>query len=209
MTQSAQRRSPEQRGAGPGRPREFDLPQVLDRAVLVFRERGYNAASIGDLCKATGLSSGSLYKAFKDKQGIFLAALDRYVTTRNATLGARLADARSGRAQLRAFISIYVEASKGQEGRTGCMVVAALTEIGTFDAALAGPVRQAYERLEARILQIFAQGHSDGTLRIPGDPIARARLLLCTLQGLRLAGKVGFVEAETGHVVDEVMRLFD
>ncbi|MBT9383554.1 TetR/AcrR family transcriptional regulator [Pseudooceanicola sp. CBS1P-1] len=206
MTQTA---LPEPRSAGPGRPREFDLAQVLDRAVLVFREKGYNAASIGDLCAATKLSSGSLYKAFKGKQGIFLAALARYVSGRDAVLAARLSEAPSGRAELRAFISVYVEASQGAEGRTGCMVVAALAEITTFDPALSEPVRQAYGRLEARILGIFARGQADGTLRVCGDPVTRARLLLYTLQGMRLAGKVGCAEAGTAHLVDEVLQLFD
>jgi AcrR family transcriptional regulator len=50
---------------------------ALDRAVLVFRERGYHATSIGDLSEAMKLASGSLYKAFGDKRAIFLAAFER------------------------------------------------------------------------------------------------------------------------------------
>jgi TetR/AcrR family transcriptional repressor of nem operon len=60
-----------------GRPREFDMDDALDQAIRIFRERGYNATSIGDLTDAMGLASGSLYKAFKDKREMFLAAFDR------------------------------------------------------------------------------------------------------------------------------------
>src|SRR5882757_6578187 len=62
---------------GRGRPREFDLDAALDKAVRVFRERGYHATSIADLTEAMNLASGSVYKAFKDKRTIFLAAFDR------------------------------------------------------------------------------------------------------------------------------------
>ncbi|WP_341485905.1 TetR/AcrR family transcriptional regulator [Thioclava sp. GXIMD4215] len=193
---------------GPGRPREFDLPQVLDQAVLVFREKGYNATSIGDLCQATGLTSGSLYKAFKDKLGIFLAALDHYLTARNAALTARMAQGQTGRDQLRAFISVYVDASQGREGRTGCMVISALTEITTFDERMALPVLKAYERLEATLLKIFDAGRADGSLTLTTDPRITARLLLYTLQGMRLAGKIGYAEGDPADPIDTLLQLF-
>src|ERR1700738_2111184 len=62
---------------GRGRPREFDVDDALDKAARVFRERGYHATSIADLTEAMDLASGSVYKAFKDKRAVFLAAFDR------------------------------------------------------------------------------------------------------------------------------------
>ena len=59
-----------------GRPREFDIDDALDKAVRVFSERGYHATSIGDLAGAMELASGSIYKAFRDKRAVFLAAFD-------------------------------------------------------------------------------------------------------------------------------------
>ena len=61
------------------RPREFDESEVLDAAIAAFWRGGYAATSISDLQAATGLSRGSLYKAFGYKHGLFLAALDRYL----------------------------------------------------------------------------------------------------------------------------------
>ena len=80
----------------PGRPREFDTDAAIDSALLVFRERGYHATSIKELSDATGLTAGSLYKAFGSKNGLFLAAFDRYTRTRSAALRQRTEAARSG-----------------------------------------------------------------------------------------------------------------
>ncbi|KAA5985166.1 helix-turn-helix transcriptional regulator [Pantoea sp. M_5] len=54
-----------------GRPRAFDTDAALDSAMLVFRQRGYHATSIGDLGQAMQLTTGSIYKAFTDKQTLF------------------------------------------------------------------------------------------------------------------------------------------
>jgi TetR/AcrR family transcriptional regulator, transcriptional repressor for nem operon len=84
---------------GPGRPREFDKEAALDRALLVFRERGYHAASLHDLGSAMKLTAGSIYKAFSDKRAIFLAAFDRYTDLRNAKLQQLLEAEAKGRRQ--------------------------------------------------------------------------------------------------------------
>ncbi len=61
------------------RPREFDLNQVLEKAMDVFWKQGYHATSISDLTEAMGLLRGSVYAAFGDKHQLFLAALERYM----------------------------------------------------------------------------------------------------------------------------------
>ena len=60
------------------RTREFCEDQVLDAAMEVFWENGYEGTSISDLMTATGLAKGSLYKAYGSKHNIFMLALGRY-----------------------------------------------------------------------------------------------------------------------------------
>lgn len=116
----------------PGRPREFDTDAAIDSALLVFRERGYHATSIKELSDATGLTAGSLYKAFGSKNGLFLAAFDRYTRTRSAALRQRTEAARSGRDKIAAVLRFYAESSHGPEGIRGCLVVASATELAVL-----------------------------------------------------------------------------
>lgn len=44
--------------------------QVLDTVLALFRERGYFATSIQDISRASGVSVGSIYHHFGDKEGI-------------------------------------------------------------------------------------------------------------------------------------------
>jgi AcrR family transcriptional regulator len=61
-----------------GRPRAFDVNRALDCAISVFRERGYDGTSVDALQAATGLTAGSIYKAFGSKRDLFAAAYERY-----------------------------------------------------------------------------------------------------------------------------------
>lgn len=193
----------------PGRPREFDIGDALDKAIVVFRERGFHATSIADLKAAMSLASGSIYKAFKDKPAIFLAALARYVGKRDELAAQRFATARSGRERLRAVLDIYAESSHGEEGRRGCLVVGSAVELATFDADLRTSVGAAVKRNEARFAELIAQGQADGSIASQRDPKALALLMLCVTSGMRVAGKTGRSRKEMAAVVDAAMKLLD
>ena len=192
-----------------GRPREFDTDAALDAAIRVFSERGYSAASIGELTAATGLASGSVYKAFGDKRGVFLAALERYKTVRDAALRRAIAPAANGRERLRLALAFYADASHGPLGRLGCFVVAGASELGTFDDDAARWVAQALLRVEAVLAGLLREGAADGSIA-PGidvDPTARA--LLCMVQGMRLVGKTGRTRKEMRVLVEVAMKMVD
>ena len=190
-----------------GRPREFEIDIALDKAVRVFRERGYHATSIGDLSGAMELASGSLYKAFKDKRSIFLAAYDRYTAMRSEQVQRVLATQRPARDRLRDLLAFYVESSQGAEGRRGCLVVGSAVELAAFDPAVAARVGATLRNNEAMLAELIRHGHADGSIAPQVDADATARVLLCLTQGLRVVGKTGRSRAELAAAVDVVMKL--
>src|SRR5436190_18912391 len=97
----------------PGRPREFDMDTALDGAVRVYCERGYHATSIGDLTAAMELATGSIYKAFRDKHAVFMAALDRYTALRQQQTRGAAAHGKNGWERVRNVLLSYIEHSQG------------------------------------------------------------------------------------------------
>ena len=61
-----------------GRPRAFDEVATLDAIKDTCWELGYEAASIDDHTKRTGLSRSSLYATYGSKDELFTRALERY-----------------------------------------------------------------------------------------------------------------------------------
>jgi TetR/AcrR family transcriptional repressor of nem operon len=60
------------------RPISFDPDVALSRAVDLFWSRGYQALSVDDIVRETGLNRHSLYARYGNKYGLLKAALDRY-----------------------------------------------------------------------------------------------------------------------------------
>ena len=193
--------------ASRGRPREFDTDAALDAAIRVFSERGFHATSIGDLTAATGLASGSVYKAFQDKRGLFLAALERYKSVRDAALRRAIAPGASGRERLRLALAFYADASHGPLGRLGCLVIGGATELATFDDEVARWVAQALVRIEAVLGDLLREGAADGSVPPGTDAPATARALLCMVQGMRLVGKTGRTRKDMRALVDVAMKM--
>ena len=191
---------------GRGRPREFDLDEALDKAVRVFRERGYHATSIADLTQAMQLAQGSVYKAFKDKRAVFLAAFDRNRKMRGEKLDNAICTGTTGLDRIRKALTFYAEASQGAEGRQGCLVVGSAVEIASFDTDVAERVASALDRNEALLADLIRQGQEDGSIPRHIDGPATARLLLCVLQGMRVIGKTGRSHDEMAAVVDVALK---
>jgi TetR/AcrR family transcriptional repressor of nem operon len=53
--------------------------RLVDAAMRLFWEKGYNSTSIADVLKAADANAGSLYHFFPTKQDLLAAVLDRYL----------------------------------------------------------------------------------------------------------------------------------
>ena len=55
--------------------------KIISSAIKLFSIRGFNAASVDDICADAGISKGAFYHHFKSKQELFLALLDGWLKT--------------------------------------------------------------------------------------------------------------------------------
>lgn len=55
--------------------------KIIESAIKLFSARGFNAASVADICKDAGISKGAFYHHFESKQALFLALLDGWLET--------------------------------------------------------------------------------------------------------------------------------
>ncbi|MCP4983221.1 MAG: helix-turn-helix transcriptional regulator, partial [Gammaproteobacteria bacterium] len=58
--------------------KNYNETNVLEKAMYTFWAHGYEATSMNDLVKATGINRGSIYNAFPNKHALFMSALTHY-----------------------------------------------------------------------------------------------------------------------------------
>jgi AcrR family transcriptional regulator len=69
---------------------------VLDAVTLVLKRHGPDAVTTNRICKAAGVSIGSLYQYFPDKQSIYAALHQRHVDEVSGVIERALAEHASG-----------------------------------------------------------------------------------------------------------------
>ena len=195
--------------ASPGRPREFDMEVAVHDAMDVFWTHGYHATSLTDLLAGTGLSRGSLYKAFGDKKSLFLQALDCYAEAGLEELSNTLSMAGPVKDAIRAALSIYVPLSAGPRGRRGCMVMATAAEMLPHDPEVGARVQEVFRRIQALLDNAVRRGQAAEEIGVDQDSRNVARFLVCQIEGMRLLGKVGASRQDMAAVVEAAMRCLD
>lgn len=191
-----------------GRPREFDIDAAVERAMGVFWSSGYHGTSLPDLLEATKLSRGSLYAAFGDKHDLFLRALDRYIDEALARLETELDPRNDALAGLRTCLAGYVERTSGAAGKRGCLVVATAMELAAHDAEVNQRVGRFFRVMENRLGAALSRAQAEGRLAVDADPTSVARLLLCTVEGMRVVGKTDPDRAASQAMVTTLLDRF-
>lgn len=170
------------------RPRKFDEHEVVLAARRQFNEGGYHGTSVEDLSRATGLSKGSLYGAFGDKDGLFQRAFDDYCAGTDEGAAARLEgpdDEALDRAR------DWLRATARSSDTQGCLLAKATAELASENAAVAARAHAAYTTLLDGCRGLIEQAQRAGHVDAGADAAALGGLLLTTQRGLEALGKAG------------------
>ncbi len=82
--------------------------QIIEAAITVFTKKGFHQARMEDIAKAAGLSKGTLYLYFKDKDALIRAILDRIFSMEIGDLQAALVGTGTAVQKLYAFLDLYI-----------------------------------------------------------------------------------------------------
>ena len=175
----------------PGRPREFDPGEALDRAVEMFWADGFEGVDVDRIARAVGVTKPSLYRLFGDKSSLFLRALKRY----GETIGAAPLAAFNAQPDIadavRALLEASVKAGTPEGGPKGCLMAC----VAVVQAEHSPEIRAAITRGLAGLAEMLERRFEDEANNgaIPATPSARARsrLVVDLMQGLLLRARAG------------------
>lgn len=155
--------------------------RILEAALKLFSSRGYNKASVDEICAAAGISKGAFYHHFESKQALFLALLDGWLQTIDKAIEAskdktapetfmEMTEAfpylfKTAGAGLPMFLEFWLQASRDQK---------------IWEASIAP-----YRRYHKYFTSLIKKGIQEGSF-VEVDAELASRMIVATAMGLLL-----------------------
>jgi TetR/AcrR family transcriptional repressor of nem operon len=184
------------------RPRKFDEQQVIENLMKVFWSKGYEATTMQDLVKASGLLKGSLYGAFGDKQALYLTSLKHYNGTRIHSQVEMLNGDGSARQKITRLFDNVIDATKRDTFAGGCLLCTASLENAVRDKPVKNEIKTTIRRLKVAIVDVL-KGEGVNEDRAA----SLAAFIISAYFGLRVLAKAGAPAAMMGDTRDHCLQL--
>ncbi len=171
------------------RPKAFDEQKILNKAMRLFWEKGYQATSIQDLEEHLNVGRRSLYNTFGSKHDLFLTALDQYTKTESPDFDGSCPETSSVDLIQAIFEELSLEAL-GDSERSGCMMVNSAMELAGRDSDVTGYSENAIKAMTNGFYKLVRDGQIKKEIPIDKDPMALAQYLANTMLGFRVMAKM-------------------
>jgi AcrR family transcriptional regulator len=178
--------------------------RILQAAEDCFAQRGYDAASVAEICRSAAVSKGAFYHHFPSKQALFLELLDRWLAELDIQLAAARAGTRTvpqGLMQMAGMTQPVFETGRGR-----LPMFLEFWNQAARDATIWQATIAPYRRYQAFFSGLVEAGIAEGTLRSV-DPEVVAHVIVSLAVGLVLQGSLDPDGADWGQVLEEGVRL--
>ncbi|MCP1184218.1 TetR/AcrR family transcriptional regulator [Paenibacillus sp. 1781tsa1] len=189
------------------RSKEFEVNEVLDKAMKIFWEQGYEKTSMSDLVEHMGIHRRSIYDTFDDKHTLFLQAMDRYKGKISATL---LAEVKASKTAVEALHTIYgLLISKAEDTPSGCLIVNSAVELGTRDSDVDIRSLESFNDTERMFEQIVEWGQRDGEFSSDHDAKEMAEYLHNISVGIRAMNRTSTDKEKLNRIINVSIKLLE
>ena len=192
-----------------GRPRAFDRAAALQKAMLLFWEKGFQGASMSELTAAMGINAPSLYACFGSKEALYREAVEHFAATESDEILAPLRNAPTAREALEGYLIASARTFTRPGRPPGCMVVlSAVNAVGVGEETSrilremrAGSITVIEERLQGAV--------NEGELPASLDRHAVASYYVTVQQGMSIQARDGAARATLEAIAQGAMAAWE
>ncbi len=193
-----------------GRPRAFDRPAALRRAMELFWALGYEGASLADLQRAMGgIAAPSFYAAYGSKEKLFREAVELYSRTLGTPMLEALEAGATARSSVGALLGAAVEAFTKPGLPRGCMLVTGAMNHTPANRKIQEFLRGLRARRHKLIRQRLQRAAAEGELTPGADIAGLASFYATVLDGLAIQARDRASRKTLKGVVVSAMAAWD
>jgi len=184
-----------------GRHRNFVEEEILDKAIVLFQERGFASTSPEDLVKHLGLSRSSIYATFGDKRGLLVRALKHYHGLTVAALSKIVAENKDPRTGIEQIFEMSVQGCYHPGAPSGCFMVNSIIEFVPEDAGPLEFIQDSYKECRNALVYFLDMGVEKAPSYAKFDTSVIADYLINAISGMVVSAKAGMSEKDCRSMV--------
>ncbi|WP_449603401.1 TetR/AcrR family transcriptional regulator [Paenibacillus sp. Marseille-Q9583] len=187
------------------RSKEFEENEVLDKAMKLFWEQGYEKTSLTDLVEHMGVHRRSLYDTFGDKHTLFLKAMDRFRDKVNAELTREVKRSKTATEALQFIFSFIINGE--EDSPSGCLMVNSAVELAMRDANVDLKSTESFTLSEKLLKDIILWGQQDEEFSLDYNADDLAEHLHSVCVGLRVMTRTSVPKEKLHRIADLSIKL--
>jgi len=181
---------------------------IIQKTAPIFNKKGYAGTSLSDMTEATGLTKGSIYGNFADKDEVALAAFTYNSSLMAAAVRTEMAKRSSYRDKLMVYVELYGNfTAQNSSLDGGCPILNTLTEADDTHPQLKARAVEALMSWRERLTALIGEGINAGEFRSGIDAEETAVTMIALLEGIVLFVKATGKPTYRKYLVNSLTRL--
>src|SRR3954463_1764427 len=131
---------------------------IVEKTAPIFNTKGYAGTSLTDMTEATGLTKGSVYGNFANKEEVALAAFEHNWKRVQATVRAEMDQRKTSREKLMALAGVYENPQSHDFPEGGCPLLNTAVEADDAHPALREKATSAFLAWKKHIIKVVEAG---------------------------------------------------
>ncbi|OKS85819.1 TetR/AcrR family transcriptional regulator [Mucilaginibacter polytrichastri] len=179
---------------------------IIETTSGIFNMKGYAGTSMSDLTEATGLTKGSIYGNFENKEEVALAVFDyNHEKVRNA-IKQRIDKAKTYHDKLLAYAQIYDQFTRSAAFSTGgCPILNTAIEADDTNTLLKDKAAKAVMGWKKNIQDLITDGIAAGEFKVGVDDSRFALSMIALIEGGIMIAKV----TNSQNNLDQIMSTLE
>lgn len=163
---------------------------IVERTAPIFNAKGYVGTSLSDLENATGLTKGSIYGNFENKDEVALAAFDYNFNRVTLYIKDKILATDNSIERLLVYPTVYRDFLKIPFLKPGCPILNTSTEADDTHPKLRERVAMALTTWKTSIENQIKRGIQRGEIKADTNPTEFAVILMSLIEGAVMQAKV-------------------
>ena len=182
---------------------------ILEKTAPLFNSKGFEGTSLKDLTDATGLTKGSLYGNFKDKEDIAAAAFRHSIAKVKEMVRRELEGAVSYKKQLQALLDFYARYVFDPPVPGGCPLLNTAVEADDHHTSMRRVVVKELVSTVNFISMLLEKGAEVGEFRENINATELAYSFFCSIEGALMFARVERSREPMDIIVHHCKRILE